>query len=692
MSNRLLYLLFVGGVVLAQDPSSLKERELALRRLPNADNLKANVVVPRGYAVVIGISKYKNLAPEESLSFAESDAENVYAALIGPEAGNFAFENVKKLTGASATKDNVQNALETWLPDKAQESDRVVVFFVGHGVVDKGGRGYLAPYDVDPGNLANTAYPMDRLGEVLSKKIKSRWKVLFLDACHSGKVTIDSTVDRVSESVRSLPQQFLTLVSSRAAEKSYEDAKLAGGNGVFSYFLVQGWKGEADTDPVDGIVTADELLSYVKREVKLYVRARNGQQTPVEFGDFPDDLLLGFSPKRRGRIAGTLPELANGDIIVEVNLDNVEVYVDDQRRGVARTSEPLKVPGLASGQHTVKGIREGWEPVSVEITIAPGGTQTVSLRLLHQRVIKPAAKALYEQGEKVWRTSNASASDLKNAASLFSRALKEDPAFSSAAVGLCRAQKAQGDAAEALKSCRAAVATDEANVEARAEYGTLLMETGDYPKAVRELQAAALQDPKNKFVQSLFAEALYLADRPVDAEAAANRAIALDTSFPQAYLLRGEARRAQDKLDDAAEDYRRCLKLQEFGSSAFRVAAYWTIGTGMQKHRSGRRALYRSQSEQANFGLCASENGRQNYQRAIQYCNRVLSSSKNDSETYLQLSVSYAGLFTMDNRREYLLHAKETLEAVLRLSPNSDETPQLKKKLGEIKEILGSLR
>ena len=143
--------------------------------------------------------------------------------------------------------------------------------------------------------------------------------------------------------------------------------------------------------------------------------------------------------------------------------------------------------------------------------------------------------------------------------------------------------------------------------------GVLLMESGDYPEAVRQLQQAAAQDPQSTFVASLLAEALFLADRPKDAEEAANRAIKLDGASGQAYLIRGEARRAQKNFDDAIEDYRRAMAVQEFGSGVFRTAAFWAIGTGMRKHRSGTQFLYRSQKASAYYGLCAAEIGRDNY-------------------------------------------------------------------------------
>jgi len=676
----------------ASTQTGVRDRDIGIVRLGTPEQLKMPVQIPRGYAVIIGISNYKNLPKEGNLAYPEKDAENVYSTLISKEGGNIEFENVKKLVGPQATLANIKDALEVWLPSHAQESDRAIVFFVGHGVTDKNGRGYLAPYDIDPQKIAETGYPMDQLGDVMSKKVKARWKMLLTDACHSGKIAVSSTAAQINESLRGLPQGFLTLTSSRASEQSFEDAQLAGGNGVFSYFLVKGWQGEADVDPSVGVVTADELVTYVKREVRAYARARGAQQTPLEFGDFPDDLILGYSPQRRQQIVATLPQLSNGSVVVEVNLDNVQVSIDDQDYGIAAPGRPLRIPGLASGAHHVRGVRMGYEPVTVDVNVAPGAVQTVSLRLLRQRTLKPAAKANFDSGDAIWKRSGASASDLAKAADFFSKALKDEPAYSQAALGLCRIQQAQGKPADALKSCQRAVQIDEDYSEARTMSGALLMETGDYPEAVRQIQRAALQDPSNSFVQSLLAEALFLADRPKESEEAANRALDLDPSSAQAYLLRAEARRAQKRFDEAIVDYNRALQSQEFGSGALRVVAFWAIGTGVTKHRSGVQFLYRSQKASAYFGLCAAEIGRENYLHAIKFCNQSLSVEKDDPDSHLLLSQCYAGLFTRDNRRDYLLGAKDNLEAVLRLNPNIDQGPQLRAKLKEITELLGVVR
>jgi tetratricopeptide (TPR) repeat protein len=671
---------------------AVKGRDMSLVRLGTPDELKAPLRVPRGYAVVIGISKYKSLAPADNLAFPEKDAENLYAALISKEAGNIEIENVRNLIGPQATLQNIREALETWLPARVQETDRVVVYFVGHGFADRDGRGYLVPYDIDPRMPDKTSYPMQRLGEVFSKSVKARWKILLIDACHSGKVTVDTTPSRVNDSLRGLPEGFLTLTSSRASEQSFEDPELSGGSGVFSYFLVRGWRGEADVDPRDGVVTADELVSYVKREVRNYAKERGRRQTPLEFGDFPDDMILGFSPGTREKLAANLPLLSNGSLVVDANLADVEVFIDGKRYGISGPGNPLRVPGLASGLHEVRGVRMGYEPVSVEVNVIPGGEQTVSLRLLHQRIVKPSAKLLYDRGVAIWERSRASPSDLRQAADALSRALQEDSNYSAAALALCRVQQAEDDTAAALKSCLRAVEADPDYVEARSMAGVLLMESGDYPEAVRQLQQAAVADTQSTFVASLLAEALFLADRPKDAEEAADRAIQLDSSSGQAYLIRGEARRVQGKFEEAMEDYRRAIEVQEFRSGVLRTAAFWAIGTGMRKHRSGTQFLYRSQKASAYYGICAAELGRENYLRAVKYCQASLATERDDPDTLVLLAECYTRLFNKDNRRAYLLEARGNLEAALRINPNIEQARALRQKLKEITEVLGVVR
>ena len=246
----------------------------------------AAVTIPRSYALVIGISAYKNLPKTAQLEFPNRDAEDIYAALISPEGGQFPAENVHKLINERATVENIRHELEVWLPSVTQDNDRVLIYFAGHGFVS-GGHGWLATYDVDLHNIAGTAYPMDMLGSVIGSKIKGKWKVLITDACHSGAITPEADRQQGDEyAARLCRKSLFSLTASRDREQSFESDRWGGGHGIFTYYVIKGIEGEADTNG-DGVVDADELAEYVHTNVRL---ATEGRQNPTsERGSFDQE-------------------------------------------------------------------------------------------------------------------------------------------------------------------------------------------------------------------------------------------------------------------------------------------------------------------------------------------------------------------------------------------------------------------
>src|SRR6185295_9472304 len=143
------------------------------------------VTIPRSYAVIVGISRYQNLPEKLQLQYAERDAQSMHTILISPEGGAYKAENVHVLAGEKATLAGLRREIDTWLPSVAKEGDRVLIYFSGHGLLFQG-KGYLAPFDVDPKNVAATGYPLEGLGQAMGTKIKATHKILITDSCHSG--------------------------------------------------------------------------------------------------------------------------------------------------------------------------------------------------------------------------------------------------------------------------------------------------------------------------------------------------------------------------------------------------------------------------------------------------------------------------------------------------------------------------
>src|ERR1035438_6823362 len=191
-----LFLLCVALAFAQQAPPT--QRDLKVEKLDSVPAGTARpVTIPTSYAVIVGISRYRNLADKEQLQFAERDAQSIFTALISPEGGNFRVENVHMLTGEKATLAAVRREIGTWLPSVAKEDDRVLIYFAGHGFMSQGKR-YLAPFDFQRGRIAETGYPMDELGSAIGGKIKAKSKILLPAACHSGAITPENSTDRKS--------------------------------------------------------------------------------------------------------------------------------------------------------------------------------------------------------------------------------------------------------------------------------------------------------------------------------------------------------------------------------------------------------------------------------------------------------------------------------------------------------------
>lgn len=334
----------------------------------------------------------------------------------------------------------------------------------------------------------------------------------------------------------------------------------------------------------------------------------------------------------------------------------------------------------------------GYEPAILEVNLVPGSTQTVSLRLLYQRTVKPQAKNNLKEAQEIWDRSRASPEQLRRAAGMLDAALRDEPRYSEAALLQCRVQGALGDNAKALKLCRQAVNADQDYVEARVMLAILLLQTGDAPEAVRQLQQASAQAPADSYVHSVLAEALIQVERYEDAEKSATRALELDNASAQAYLLRADARLFLDKHAEAIADYQRSLALSDFNSGGLRRFAFYAIGHGMTKNRSGRRALHRTQKAAAYYGLCSCEFHLENFLRAIPWCDRSLKEDPADVETHILLGQNYLSLFNRDNRRDQLLGAQRHLEQALRLQPAHQQAPQLKAQVVQIREFLPLVR
>jgi tetratricopeptide (TPR) repeat protein len=709
----LLALLELSSAAGFQEQNPPSKRDLRLEsRLPETSPPTKPASIPRGYAVVIGIAKYKNLAPAQNLRFPESDAEAMYRVLISKEGGAFPAENVHLLKGSQASLVNIRHELEEWLPSVAQPEDRVIVYFAGHGFVDHQ-QGYLAAWDVNGADLETTAYPMSAVGEVLGKKVKAHWKVLLVDACHSGKITPETTDEEVDAKLKNLPLDFLTITATTARESSYEDSKLSTGFGLFTYYLVQGIKGNADNDPCDGVITSDELIEYVRLNVRNYAKARHVSQTPTTSGDYPGNMVLGVHP---GACQGADTSNVSmvGTAVIESNMDNVDVYLDGGLVGKISAGKSLSVPGLSTGLHKVDGVRPDYEPDHREVMIAPGQEVTVSLRIRYAKVIKKSALDLGTKGEGLLNSHRSSwnplvtemvrrqtESELKQARDLFTRALQEDPKYSTAAYNLGQVDQLLSDEDGSMKAYRRAIQIDPSYVDARQQLAAALIENGDADEAIRQLNEAIRLDPDNDLAYSMLSRA-YL-DKGVWKLCIENadRSLALNANNDQAYLWKADAtrqlaaeipkppegqkatRRTQ-LYQEARDNYRTFLKLTNYSTPVYSWIAFHFIGFHLgSRNHANRTVAYNSQRSTGYLGLCLCDQNVGELQQGKDHCQQALKYDPDDPIAYFELGNVFRDLFNNNYDRhvyrcDYLQLARDSYARMIRINSGLVESKNAK--------------
>lgn len=213
------------------------------------------------YMVSVGVADY----PGESSDLSLPAADARVVTWLYTESTDIMY---CMLLDDEATKARIKAAMKQVFA-MADAEDIVVFFFSGYGFP-----GGFCAYD---GNLS-----YKDIRNAMSKSRSTR-KMIFADACFSGKIRTEGPNARLEISAAKNADVMLFL-SSRSDEISYEGKDMV--NGYFTTYLQKGLRGGADVDR-NRVITARELFEYVHQNV-VYISG--GNQHPVMWGRFPDDM------------------------------------------------------------------------------------------------------------------------------------------------------------------------------------------------------------------------------------------------------------------------------------------------------------------------------------------------------------------------------------------------------------------
>jgi Caspase domain/WD domain, G-beta repeat len=252
-----------GGVIYGESP--------ALRLRPAAEAGKAG----RGrlFVLAIGIDHYAN--PSLTLHFADADARTFTDIVRQGAAPLFASVDMTLLLDRQATKAGILAAFDR-LAGIVRPEDTFLFYVASHGVRDEETNRFLMiPADMKDisswKSMAAQAIDEGTLVAALAR-IQARDALLFVDTCHSGKLTLDNLANLGHETGRYL---LTASTSVQEALDSYDNR-----NGVFVYAVREALEGKAGAD-AQGDIGALSLGEYVSQRVGVLARRRGHQQDAV---------------------------------------------------------------------------------------------------------------------------------------------------------------------------------------------------------------------------------------------------------------------------------------------------------------------------------------------------------------------------------------------------------------------------
>jgi hypothetical protein len=232
--------------------------------------------------------------------------------LRDPEIGAFG-EPVIELTDPGVHQ--VRREIEQ-LFQQRHKDDLILLYYSGHGVKDSSGRLYLTAEDTEFDLLGSTAIAADFISEQMEHS-RSRRQVLVLDCCYSGafvsgaKAGGSEAADLAhafragATTVSAQPAGYGRVILTACDEVSVALDNTPLGdcpNSLFTHFLLEGLRGEADLDS-DGKISVDEWYNYAYDRIAEVAP----QQKPYRLGNQQGVLILA-NGLPRGRSAPKLPK------------------------------------------------------------------------------------------------------------------------------------------------------------------------------------------------------------------------------------------------------------------------------------------------------------------------------------------------------------------------------------------------
>ncbi len=233
----------------------------------------------RRYAIIIGVSEYDPREGISSLPYTINDATRLRNILC--DKCGFTKDRTKLHITSDGidppTRSNILASIQ-YISETAGPDDLILLFFAGHGseILDNP---YLLTADTRMNVVAKTALDVYEINSTL-RNSEARCVIRIFDACRApfskGRGLDGRMTDALQESLFTTGTGWANISSCSSGQYSYETGEFE--QGVFSYYLCEGLSGKAADD--QGLVTLENLVSYIKTNLSNWSDKNSQQQTP----------------------------------------------------------------------------------------------------------------------------------------------------------------------------------------------------------------------------------------------------------------------------------------------------------------------------------------------------------------------------------------------------------------------------
>ncbi|MBK7695151.1 MAG: caspase family protein [Saprospiraceae bacterium] len=312
----IIFIIFYTSIGVAQSDRGVKPKE---NPIP---------VTGKSYAIIIGISKYKNIA---QLNYSDRDAIAFRTYLMNVHHQRVDSQNISIFLNEEATKLKIGDAINNVLVN-AVSGDKVYFFFAGHGDIEdrsQSENGLLLLYDSPKENyfeMIHEILQINMLSDYFEKLTTKGVDITYIiDACHSGKLAggMDGSKHTSYALKNTLSRNSTVLLSCDANQLSLEGLSWGEGRGLFSYYLEEGLLGLAESNQ-DEVISLYELKRYLEEKVFLESEYK---QSPVIIGKWDKKLTL-VNPKFKDSLDHLRIKEYPNFKIVNIKGDE-EIYLND---------------------------------------------------------------------------------------------------------------------------------------------------------------------------------------------------------------------------------------------------------------------------------------------------------------------------------------------------------------------------